>query len=131
MSQENVDIVRAVLADWERGEYASTDWADPDIELAGALDRDTRGIEKVGRRWREFLSMWERFATVPERFIDLGDDRVLVLVRFQGRGRASGVPMADFTGGQLFTLRNGKVKRLALYSTRTEALEAVGLTEQG
>ena len=126
MSKENVELVRSILANWERGDYASVDWADPDIEFIAPLD-NTRGIEELGRRWREFLAEWEHFATTPERFIELGEDRVLVLVHFKGRGRVSGAPVTDFSGGQLFTVRYGRVVRLVLYSTRDEALEATGL----
>ena len=54
-------------------------------------------------------------------------DRVLVLVRFEGRDRASGTPATTFTGGQLFTLRAGKVVRLDLFTSTKEALEAAGL----
>jgi ketosteroid isomerase-like protein len=130
MSEENVEIVRSILANWKRGDYTSIEWAHPDIEFIAPLDTiETRGLDEMGHRWREFLGAWEHFATTPERFIDLGDDLVLALVRFQGRGRASGAPTTSYSGGQLFTLRNGKVVRLVLYSTREEALEAAGFSE--
>jgi ketosteroid isomerase-like protein len=130
MSEENVEIVRSILANWAKGDYSSVDWADPHIEFIAPLENiETRGLDALGRRWREFLSAWEHFATEPERFIEVGDDRVLVLVRFQARGRASGAPTTGFSGGQLFTLREGKVVRLVLYSTPAEALEAAGLPE--
>ena len=101
MSEENVEVVRSILAKARRARASM----------------------------EEFLGAWDHFATEPERFIDVGDDRVLVLVRFQARGRASGTPTTAFSGGQLFTLRDGKVVRLVLFSNRTEALEAAGLSE--
>jgi ketosteroid isomerase-like protein len=129
MSQENVEIVRSILANWERGDFSSVDWADPEIEFIGGDHAvETRGIDAVARRWGEFLAAWDQFATTPEKFIDAGDDRVLVLVSFEGRGRTSGAPNTTFSGGQLFTLGEGKVVRLALYSSRKEALEAAGLS---
>jgi ketosteroid isomerase-like protein len=129
MSGENVEIVRSILSNWKRGDYSSVDWADPDIEFIAPPDIETRGLHEMARRWREFLEAWDHFATMPERFIDAGDDRVLALVRFEGRGRASGTPTTNFSGGQLFTMRGGKVMRLVLYSTRADALEAAGMSE--
>jgi ketosteroid isomerase-like protein len=129
MSRENLEVVRSILADWARGEYSATDWADPDIEFMDSFDPvPARGVDELGRRWGEFLKAWDQFATTPERFIDAGGDRVLVLVRFEGRGRTSGAPATAFSGGQLFTLREGKVVRLVLYTGTEDALRAVGLS---
>jgi hypothetical protein len=129
MSQENVELVRSIVDDWASGDYSSVDWADADIVFRGGDGKESHGLDELGRRWREFLTAWDRFATTPERFIDVGGDRVLVLVRFEGRGRASGTPTTAFTGGQLFTLRAGKVVRLDLYTSTKEALDAAGLSE--
>jgi ketosteroid isomerase-like protein len=129
MSEENVEVVRSISAHWARGDYASVDWADPDIELVGADGTVARGINELGKTWAEFLEAWDDFATVAEEIVDAGDDRVLVWVRFRGRGRGSGTPVADFSGAQVFTLREGKVVRLELFTNRAKALEAAGLSE--
>ena len=121
----NLEIVRSIVADWARGDFSSADWADPQIEFVAPLG-EARGIDALGLRWREFLAAWDHFVTTPERFIEGEGDRVLVLIRFEGRGRASGTPLLNFSGAQLFTLREGKVVRLVLYEDRKEALEAVG-----
>ncbi len=129
MSEKNVDLVRSITAEWEQGNYSSVAWADPDLELVGGDGSVTVGLNEVGKRWAEFLEAWEDFATLAEEILDVGDDRVLALVRFQGRGRGSGAPVADFYGAQLFTLQNGKVVRLQLFTHRDDALEAAGLSE--
>ena len=129
MSQENVEIVRTIVARWAEGDYSSVAWADPDIEFNAVshVFADTRGVEALGRWWGDFLAAFERLATVPEEFIDVDDDRVLVLIRFDGRARSSGISADDFRGGQLFTLRAGRVVRLVTFTDRGKALEAAGL----
>lgn len=129
MSKENVEVVRSIVAAWAGGDYSSVDWADPDVVFCEPGGIEWHGLDALGQRWREFLSAWDHLATRPERFIDVGDARVLVLVRFEGRGRASGTPVTAFSGGQLFTLREGKVVRLALFTGTRDALEAAGLPE--
>src|SRR3954453_12826567 len=136
MSQANVQIVRTLLRAWERGDFSSSEWADPDIEfvaqgltdglLPGARHGEgtLRGVEAMQRSWREFLSAWDDFKAEPEEIIDAGE-QVLVLARLGGRGSGSGAPAEGLRGACLFTLREGKVVRLALYTDRAEALEAV------
>ena len=129
MSEENVEIVRSIYARWVNGDYSVADWADAEIQYRLFDGRETVGVEAMGNLWRDFLATWDEFTNVPDRFLDAGEGRVLVLTRFGGRSKGSGIPITDFPGASLFTLREGKVVRLFLYPDQKKALEAAGLEE--
>jgi ketosteroid isomerase-like protein len=60
--------------------------------------------------------------------IDAGDD-VVVLVRDYGR-RAGMAVEVSMVGASIWTVRDGKIAKAAFYPNRSDALEAVGLSEQ-
>ncbi len=134
MSQENVEIVRSICADWERGDFSSAEWAHPDIECVFA-DGPTPGtwIGKAGmaKGWGDFLRAWEEFRAKPEGYRELDSERVLVLFRNTGRGKASGVEVAQIhtKAANLFHVQDGKVIRLVMYWDRERALDDLGLEE--
>jgi ketosteroid isomerase-like protein len=130
MSQENVEIVRALFARWNEGDYSSTDWADPDIAFVMKTPGGgtSQGVEAMRDSWRNFLRAWEEFQGMPQKVIETGN-QVLVLNEFGGRGSASGVPIRGMRGAALFTFEAGRVVRLALFTDWEEALEAAGMRE--
>ena len=79
----------------------------------------------------EFAEEWdqafEEYALAPERFIDNGDE-VVVLARFRGRGKGSDIEI-DVPVAHRWTVHEGKAVRAAFYTDRKEALEAAGLRE--
>jgi ketosteroid isomerase-like protein len=63
----------------------------------------------------------------PQDLIDAGD-KVVASVRLIGVGRQSGVEtMAN--AAHVWTFREGRILRLAVFQTMEEALEAVALSE--
>ena len=66
-----------------------------------------------------------------EEYRELDDERVLVLHRFTGRGKTSGLEVGhtDPKGASLFHIQNGKVTRLVAYGPRERALADLGLKE--
>jgi ketosteroid isomerase-like protein len=51
-------------------------------------------------------------------------DYVVVLARYRGRGKGSGVEIQQ-EGAHVFQLRDGKVVRLEIFATRKRAIEWV------
>jgi ketosteroid isomerase-like protein len=131
---ENLDLVRSIHADWERGDFSSTDWAHPEIEFVFADGPDPgswTGLEAMAEVWRGQLRLWEDYRSVAEAYRDLDDGRVLVLTGFRGRGKTSGLEAAEvsMSGAGLFHMRDGVVTRLVLYWDRARALTDLGLEE--
>ena len=128
MSQANVEIVKQIFSAWERGDFTSIDWADPEIEFSiPGPDLDVhRGTEAAGRAWAEFLGAFDDLSIVGEKFHDAGD-KVVVEQGFRGRGKGSGIPIDEIPGGAVFTLRDGKVTRFQGYVTVEEAMASAGL----
>jgi ketosteroid isomerase-like protein len=130
MPQDKLDVVRSIYDDWERGDFSSSNWMHPEIEFVGGDGTVVKGARDVGRYWFEFLAAWEGFAVSVAEMHDAPGAQVLVFVSFKGRGRESGAPVDGFPGANLFTVRDGKVTRLALFVGRNEALAAAGLSDR-
>jgi ketosteroid isomerase-like protein len=63
-----------------------------------------------------------------EELIDAGDD-VVVVARISGQGIASGAGVRSNPFARVVRVRNGKIRRWAMYDSAQEALETVGLRE--
>jgi hypothetical protein len=81
---------------------------------------------------REWLSVWEDFGIQPEEYRELDGDRVLVLTRGRGRGKASGLELGHMhaKAANLLHIRGDKVTRLVAYNDRDRALADLGLTPE-
>jgi hypothetical protein len=89
----NLDLVRSIYADWERGDYSSTEWAHPEIEfvmLGGPEPGSASGVSGMAEAWRSWLRAWEEFRAEAEEYRELDHQRALVLVQNTGRDKASG-----------------------------------------
>ena len=131
---ENLDLVRSIYADWERGEFSSAEWADPEIEFVAAEGPDPSrsvGVAAMAQRWQQWMSAWENYRSEADEYRELDEERVLVLMRHGGQGKSSGVEVEqlDRRGANLFDLRDGRVVRLTLYWDPDRALADLGLKE--
>jgi len=132
MSQENVELVRAICTPWESGDFSEVGWADPEIELVfadGPTPGTSIGVAAMRAAWREALSAFDRLDVEIERYVPLEGGRVLVLMHNRGRGKTSGFDLGDLQtrGANVFHVRNGKVTQLILYRERARAFEDLGL----
>jgi ketosteroid isomerase-like protein len=81
------------------------------------------------RRWSSaFDEAVEETWYQPLEFIHRGD-HVVVPLRWGGRGRGSLTPFAEREETWVFTLRDGRIRRVREYATKREVLEAAGERE--
>lgn len=135
MSQENLEVVRritdvmdaegfkAALPVFLEAAHADVEWRE-DPAWPGAASY--RGVEQVREVILDRMDTLD-FDQETEDLIDV-DDKVLVLVRWTGRGRASGA-QGEMSMAMVWTVRERAVTRLEFFIDRAEALEAVGLPE--
>jgi uncharacterized protein len=125
MTQANVDLVREI---YDRFRGGDPDGAlalyHPDVEVHDRPEipdpQVYRGHEGVLRALGASRSEFAGLDVVPEEFINAGD-RVIVLFRFVGTGRESGVPIEERLC-HAWTVRDGLVTRLEVHSDPEDAL---------
>ena len=128
MSQKNEEIVREAWDAYSRRDYDRVaGFHDPHIVVITLEDGAVYGNDDVIANYERWNDAWEGAETTLEEVIGHGD-RVFLAVRFQARGRASGVEV-ETRLYEVYTLRDGKVLRIDEYEQRAEAIEAAGLSE--
>ena len=134
MSQENVELVRRVnnlfnAKEVEQaldlvGEDFEMDWTNSIGPLKGVY-RGRRGVLEL---WTSFLDAWESVRWDPQEIIEVDEEHLLVINHVRMRGRGSGVDV-EATAAQLWTFTDGEARRIKLYQSKADALEAAGLRE--
>jgi ketosteroid isomerase-like protein len=90
-------------------------------------DDEYRGREAFARYMDVMVEPWERFVIEVVRLIETGDDRVVGLTRFHGRGR-EGIELQRQVG-HVIAFREGLAARVQSYESWDDALAAAGVTE--
>ena len=94
----NLDLARSIYADWVRGDFGSAKWADPEIEyvqVGGPSPGRWTGLTGMAEGSRDFLSAWEDCHVEAVECREVDDMRVLVFTRVSGRGKESGLDLAQ------------------------------------
>ena len=129
MSQENVEIARAVMEDFIAGKthfdadgtvtkMAGEERWHPDIELdvSEAVVPEMRGVfrgkDAVRRWWGEWLGAWETVEFEYE-LLDAGD-RVVALIDQRMRGRSTGIEVSRGKYAQVASYRDRDARALAV-----------------
>jgi ketosteroid isomerase-like protein len=128
----NIELVKSAFDAWNQGQVeAFTDHMAEDVawlEVSGRPEgpaTERLGRDRLRKGLESLFDAWETYRVEIEQIDDVGD-RVVVVVREFGRGRASGVEV-DGRWGYLITVRDGKIVRVEAYREARQALEIAGL----
>lgn len=129
-----MEVVRRSIELWSRGDVeGALEMATDDLVMdwsnsIGPAKGVYRGREAVRRFWIAFVDAFEETRWDLEEIIEVDESRVIAVTHLRARGRGSGIDV-DAVGAQLWTIREGKSQSVKLYQSKTEALEAAGLSE--
>jgi ketosteroid isomerase-like protein len=101
-----------------------TDTSGAPLDLSGVY----QGIEGARQWLREWFAAWGGLQFEYD-VVDAGD-RVVALMDLRMRGRSTGIEVALGKHAWVTTFRDGLIVHTKLYMSQSEALEAVGLSEQ-
>ena len=131
MSQENVEVVRRLLDQYNSTGEPPWELIDPDVEWVidpnAWMGGTYRGHDGVRQFFGRVAEVFDRFQLEVDSFLDAGD-AVVALGRTRVHAELSGVttgqPLAS-----VFRVRDGRIVAYRSYFEAEEALEAVGLRD--
>ena len=126
MSQANVEVVRGIYAAWRAGTSARG-FMDAEIEYVNPPDAVETGTLRGPASFRLIRDAYDDVEVRPTRFIDAGDDVVVVAI-LTGVSHEARIPV-ERQQGYVWTIRDGRAIRFRWFSTADEALAAVGLSD--
>jgi ketosteroid isomerase-like protein len=133
MSQVNViEVVQRAFEAWSRADVdaflAHVCFDVEAVPFGAALEgKVCRGHDEV-RAWLQAQSeIWETFLVCAEEFEPVGTELLMVSGHWEAVGR-SGVELSA-PAHWVYSFRDGKIASFQAYTSRADALEAVGLSE--
>ena len=138
MSQENVEIVRSLFEEFNRGDYsAAVDFLHPGANVypgvvgldplgAGSGDH-LSGRDEVRRFFEDLGETWDAVTVEFDELIEAVDGTVVSVELWRTRGRDGIEIISPIT--DVYTLRDGVIVRVDGFVDKADALEAFGLSE--
>jgi len=134
MSKENVDTVRRMVELWNEAGWkgvASEGLLHPDVEYHDderwPEARSAVGPAALVNRFVEVMDVLGKDARAElEKLYDAGGDSVVMIFRFTGEARASGI-QHDYRWGFLCRVVERRITYIQAYLEPERALEAAGL----
>jgi ketosteroid isomerase-like protein len=134
MSQDDVEIVRRAYDAFSRaGLDGLLEHFHPDVEYdvtagIGPFAGMYHGCAAVRNMLADYLESWEYVRMEPEEIIQGSENRIVVVLRMRMRGKGSGAGVEARTTN-VWTMRDGRATRIAVYNDKADALQAAGVSD--
>jgi ketosteroid isomerase-like protein len=138
MSQENVEIVRTWLALFVEVDEGLADperltefiTKDGSFTFSGFLEDHTtfHSMDEFLKFRAAWMEPYDDWSYEPEKFLDAGENRVLILFHQRGKLRDSD-SWVELHYGIVYTVEEGLLSGAVIYADPAKALEAAGLSE--
>ena len=130
MSQQNVELVKRMQEAFVGAQpELALAFLHPDV-VYDARERPDgrvwRGREQITGAMLDWSDVWDDWEVEAERYVDAGENQVLILWHERGRGKESGIVM-DQRGANLVTIAESRIVHMQLYVDQRDALRAIGL----
>ena len=135
MSEQNVEFVRRGYEALEHGDLEAfkelaRDRLDPEFEFHHVWDgRVFKGYEGTMEWLSDTQETWKDYRQEVQEIIDL-EEHVVVVLGISAQGAGSGVPVAQ-EFAVVWTFDGPAVVRARSFTSRADALEAVGMSKYG
>lgn len=128
MAQDRLEVVREIYDAFGSGDMdrvaaliARTEWEEAEGMPYGGR---YRGAEEVFQNvFARIAADVEGFTARPDELLPAGDDRVLGIGRYRGKGRGGEV---DVAFAHLWTVRDGEIVKFVQYADSHKYRQAVG-----
>jgi ketosteroid isomerase-like protein len=131
MATPALDLVRSIYAEWERGDFSSNHWADPDLEYVagdGPSPGVWRGHAAMAAEFGDWLRTWQEWRVQAEDYECWTTSACSPRTRGRPAGAAAASRGGTWTKGATpFHVRDGRVTRLVQYLNRENAERDLGL----
>jgi ketosteroid isomerase-like protein len=137
MSEENVEVVRRMYEEWQRGGGTAEaipvglfgedfEWDQSTYPLVGFPIHGV-GLDNLLGALQAYWSTWDHYAAQVKELVDAGDNVFCVVHEKAGVGETEVLVERDLF--QVWTLRHGLIVKWLQFQTREEALRVAGVSE--
>ena len=130
MSADNVELVRAWFAGFERGEL-SPELCHEELLIRNWDESPVRGpyhgLEGLRQWWADFAEAFEDVHLELKEAVPVDEDRVVTTQHIVGRFRLTGIEL-DGAFGAIVTVKDGKILSAIGYASPGRARRAAGLS---